>query len=273
MVRPMKTADVICALGALAHEHRLAIYRLLVERGIEGLPAGAIGDKVGLVPSSLTFHLQALQRAGLITQLRVSRQLIYSADYGAMNELVGYLTENCCAASGGGGPAPLIASRRVRQRNPGGAMRPEPLERRAQHLVMARPDLAAARALLASAGLPTEDLTDQHCEHFFYLGSTDAPRGLIGLEIFSDVALMRSLVVDPGERGKGAGSALVVRAEQAARDAGVRTIYLLTTTAESFFARRGYQRMPRESAPPAIRATREFAGLCPSGSAFMIRTL
>ena len=97
----MKTANVIAALGALAHEFRLAIYRLLVERGPEGLSAGAIGEKVGLLPSSLTFHLQALHRAGLIKQVRVSRQLIYSADYPAMNDLVGYLTDNCCAASTG----------------------------------------------------------------------------------------------------------------------------------------------------------------------------
>lgn len=95
----MKTARVLEALGALAHEYRLAIYRLLVERGPEGLPAGAIGERVGLAPSSLTFHLQALQRAGLITSIRASRQLIYSADFGVMDELVGYLTDNCCAAS------------------------------------------------------------------------------------------------------------------------------------------------------------------------------
>lgn len=95
----MKTNQVIDALGALAHEHRLAIYRLLVEQGPEGLPAGRIGERVGLVPSSLTFHLHALRRAGLIVQTRASRQLIYSADYVNMNELVGYLTDNCCAAS------------------------------------------------------------------------------------------------------------------------------------------------------------------------------
>jgi DNA-binding transcriptional ArsR family regulator len=95
----MKTVDVINALGALAHEYRLAIYRLLVEQGPAGLPAGSIGERVRLVPSSLTFHLQALQRAGLITQTRASRQLIYSADYTIMNELVGYLTDKCCAAS------------------------------------------------------------------------------------------------------------------------------------------------------------------------------
>lgn len=92
----MKTAQIVTALSALAHEHRLGIFRLLVERGPGGLPAGVIAGRMGLVPSSLTFHVQALQRAGLISQRRVSRQLIYAADYTAMNQLVGYLTENCC---------------------------------------------------------------------------------------------------------------------------------------------------------------------------------
>ena len=96
----MKTPAVIEALGALAHEHRLAIYRLLVQRGPEGLSAGTIGQRVGLLPSSLTFHLQNLQRAGLITQRRESRQLFYSVDFSVMNGLVGYLTENCCGNSG-----------------------------------------------------------------------------------------------------------------------------------------------------------------------------
>ena len=95
----MKTPEVVGALSALAHEHRLRIYRLLVERGPDGLPAGTIGEKIGLLPSSLTFHLQNLQRAGLILQQRVSRQLIYSADFEVMNGLIGYLTENCCSGS------------------------------------------------------------------------------------------------------------------------------------------------------------------------------
>jgi DNA-binding transcriptional ArsR family regulator len=92
----MKSYQAVAALGALAHEYRLAIYRLLVEAGTDGTPAGVIAEQVGLVPSSLTFHLQNLHRAGLITQRRVSRQLFYAADYTAMNELVGYLTDNCC---------------------------------------------------------------------------------------------------------------------------------------------------------------------------------
>jgi ArsR family transcriptional regulator len=95
----MKIPQVIDALGALAHEHRLAIFRLLVERGPAGLPAGRIAARVGLVPSSLTFHLQNLQRAGLIARRRESRHLMYSADFTAMTALVGYLTDNCCAES------------------------------------------------------------------------------------------------------------------------------------------------------------------------------
>lgn len=90
----METEHAVAALGALAHEHRLEIYRLLVERGPDGLPAGAIGVAVGLAPSSLTFHLQNLHRAGLIVQRRESRSRLYSVDFEAMNGLVAYLTEN-----------------------------------------------------------------------------------------------------------------------------------------------------------------------------------
>lgn len=144
---------------------------------------------------------------------------------------------------------------------------------RAKFAIFPRPGLQAAKVLLASAGLPTEDLSERHCEHFFYTGEADAPTGLVGLEIVGDVALLRSLVVGAENRGLGAGAALVSHAEQAARDAGASSIYLLTTTAEDFFAKRGYRRTPRDSAPPAIRATREFAGICPASSAFMNRTL
>jgi DNA-binding transcriptional ArsR family regulator len=97
----MKPTEAIEALGALAHEHRLTIFRLLVEQGPQGLPAGAIAEKVGLQPSSLTFHLQHLTRAGLLVATRASRQIFYAADFTAMNALVGYLTENCCSATDG----------------------------------------------------------------------------------------------------------------------------------------------------------------------------
>lgn len=92
----MDGKHAVQALGALAHETRLAIFRMLVERGPDGLPAGVIAERLDVPPSSLTFHVQHLHRAGLITQRRVSRQLIYAADFAGMNCLVGFLTENCC---------------------------------------------------------------------------------------------------------------------------------------------------------------------------------
>lgn len=92
----MNSSQTVQALGALAHETRLALYRMLVERGPEGWPAGVIAEQLGVSPSSLTFHVQHLHRAGLITQRRLGRQLIYTADFSVMNDLVRYLTENCC---------------------------------------------------------------------------------------------------------------------------------------------------------------------------------
>jgi ArsR family transcriptional regulator len=92
----MDQKRAISALGALAQETRLELFRLLVTVGAEGLPAGAIAEQLDVMPSSLSFHLQQLVHAGLITQRRLSRQLIYSAEYGTMNELMAYLTENCC---------------------------------------------------------------------------------------------------------------------------------------------------------------------------------
>lgn len=92
----MKTAEVLAGLGSLAQETRLAVYRLLVKRGPDGLSAGAIAEALEVPASSLSFHLQQLVHAGLITQERRSRQLIYSANYERMNALVAYLTENCC---------------------------------------------------------------------------------------------------------------------------------------------------------------------------------
>lgn len=93
----MEPADVIQALAALAHAHRLAVYRKLVQAGAEGMSAGAIAIALSIPNSSLSFHLSQLRNAGLIEQERRHRTLIYRADYGAMNAVLGYLTENCCA--------------------------------------------------------------------------------------------------------------------------------------------------------------------------------
>jgi ArsR family transcriptional regulator len=92
-------ANIIAALAALAHEHRLTAYRILVEAGPDGLPAGMIADRLGVPPSSLTFHLQQLLHAGLVSQRRLSRQIIYAMVPAAMNGLVAFLTENCCGGA------------------------------------------------------------------------------------------------------------------------------------------------------------------------------
>src|SRR5436853_7787153 len=92
----MDGKQAITALGALAQETRLDLFRLLVATGPQGLPAGTIAARLGVAPSSLSFHLQQLAHAGLITQRRLGRQLIYSAEYAAMTDLLAYLTENCC---------------------------------------------------------------------------------------------------------------------------------------------------------------------------------
>jgi amino-acid N-acetyltransferase len=142
-----------------------------------------------------------------------------------------------------------------------------------EQTISAGPEPDAARGLLAAANLPTSDLTDKDLTSFFYCGPAASPSALIGLEIYGTEALLRSLVVDPSVRSIGLGSALVERAEIHAAKHGVGALYLLTTTAEAFFARRGYHRIDRAVAPAAIRSTREFAGFCPASSAFMLKRL
>jgi amino-acid N-acetyltransferase len=131
------------------------------------------------------------------------------------------------------------------------------------------PSRAAAIALIHSSGLPTDDLTDATLDHFFFAGAAEQPVGIVGLEIYGRDALLRSLVVALPHRSIGLGTALVDRAETYAAGRGVRTVYLLTMTAEAFFARRGYVRASRDEAPPAILATAEFSSLCPASSVFM----
>lgn len=92
----MEINDAVTALGALAQETRLAVFRLLMQTGEAGLPVGQVADVLGLAPATLSFHLKALMQAGLISQSRQGRSLICRAEFSAMNRLLGYLTENCC---------------------------------------------------------------------------------------------------------------------------------------------------------------------------------
>jgi amino-acid N-acetyltransferase len=129
--------------------------------------------------------------------------------------------------------------------------------------------LPAVKRLLEEAELPASDLTDAHLRHFFAHGDD----GVIGLELYPPVALLRSLAVAPAAQGRGIGTALVQKAERHARSQGVTEIYLLTTTAARFFARAGYELIERGAAPQAIRDTQEFSSLCPASSALMRKRL
>ena len=92
----MEKSDVVAALSALAQDNRLDVYRLLVQAGPEGMPAGAVAAALDLAPNTLTFHFDRLRTAELVTVRREGRSMIYAARFETMNALLGYLTENCC---------------------------------------------------------------------------------------------------------------------------------------------------------------------------------
>lgn len=95
----MEMTDAVDMLGALAQGTRLSVFRLLVQHGPDGLPAGQVGEELGIPPATLSFHLAHLTRAGLLTSRRQSRSILYAVDFASINGLVNYMTENCCGAS------------------------------------------------------------------------------------------------------------------------------------------------------------------------------
>lgn len=109
----MKKSDAVVALAALAQDNRLDVFRLLVQAGPDGMPAGRVAEALGLAPNTLTFHFDRLRAAGLVTVRREGRSMIYAAEFEQMNALLGFLTENCCA----GAPcAPAPGCKPVRKR-------------------------------------------------------------------------------------------------------------------------------------------------------------
>jgi DNA-binding transcriptional ArsR family regulator len=109
----MEKTEAVTALAALAQDNRLDVFRLLVEAGPEGMPAGAVATTLGLAPNTLTFHFDRLRAAGLVTVRRDGRSMIYAAQFETMNSLLGYLTDNCC---GGISCAPTVECKPVRKR-------------------------------------------------------------------------------------------------------------------------------------------------------------
>ena len=112
----MKEKRAIDSLAALAQESRLALYRLLVKRGREGYAVGEIGERLGIPGATLSFHLKTLAHAGLISARKESRFLFYSANFDRMNDLVDFLTENCCSLANEGGPSSCSPARPAAKR-------------------------------------------------------------------------------------------------------------------------------------------------------------
>jgi amino-acid N-acetyltransferase len=132
-------------------------------------------------------------------------------------------------------------------------------------------DLDAIKALLHVAHLPTDDLTEGVLATFLVARRADTVIGVIGIELYGAVALLRSLVVQESFRGEGLGAKLLEAAESLARSSSVRSLYLLTTTADEFFAARGYRRIVRDDAPASIRSTTQFSALCPASAILMVK--
>jgi amino-acid N-acetyltransferase len=139
--------------------------------------------------------------------------------------------------------------------------------------IFIQPSETGVKILLNESQLIGSDLTPEHLRHFFGLGTKEEPDGIVGLELFGTVALLRSLAVVSSRRRAGLGSKLLSHAEDYARNKGIKSLYLLTNTAESFFKHRGYHRTGRDDAPSAIRETKEFSEICPVSSTFMVKHL
>ena len=129
------------------------------------------------------------------------------------------------------------------------------------------------RQLLTLCGLPHEDLTPEHLSHFWVIKEKGEILGTVGLEIHGRSALLRSLAVDPRFRKRGFASELTKRAEDFAASLNIKELYLLTMTAESFFRKRGYQKIEKISTPSEIQGTTEFQSVCPASSVCMFKVL
>jgi amino-acid N-acetyltransferase len=130
-------------------------------------------------------------------------------------------------------------------------------------------DLAAISALLDSASLPRADVTETSLQGFLVARLDNHIVGVVGVECYEDVGLLRSLVVSTERSGLGIGKELVAAAEKFAAESGIKSLYLLTTSADRFFAGLGFRRLQRELAPLAIKSTSQFSSLCPTSAVLM----
>jgi amino-acid N-acetyltransferase len=134
-------------------------------------------------------------------------------------------------------------------------------------------DERQVRQLLAGCELPDEDITASHLKHFLVVRHETNLAGVIGLELFGQCALLRSLAVETHAQGQGIASRLVKKIEEYARSHDVESLYLLTTTAEGFFEKQGYRTTDRNNVPTVLKETAEFKSICPSTAICMVKSL
>ena len=139
--------------------------------------------------------------------------------------------------------------------------------------ILVGPHPQKSKLLLESCGLPTSDIDLKKFETFLYFGSAENPLGIVGLEIYNSVALLRSLAVSKEARGKGHGKALVSAIENFAKSKNIKELFLLTDTAETFFNKLDYCSIHRESAPESIKNSSEFSTVCKQSAVLMTKKL
>lgn len=244
----MKQPLAILQFASLAGPTRLSILRALIDAGEGGLTAGDIARRIDLPVSTLSSHLAHLLKADLVTRRRSGRTLVYAAVPGALAELRGFLEE---LEKGGGDPRGL----------------------KIVPIAQGSVEFIGLRATLEKAKLPVDDLGGEGQRYFTLLDASGTAFGYGGLEGQGADQLIRSLIVYPPMRGKGAGRALVRLLEAQARQDGAQRLWLLTNDAEKYFMRLGYKIVDRTEAPKAITRTKQFAKLCPASAKLMMREL
>ncbi|MEJ2395652.1 MAG: arsenic resistance N-acetyltransferase ArsN2 [Candidatus Thiodiazotropha sp.] len=139
--------------------------------------------------------------------------------------------------------------------------------------IYSNPNRARVFELLSQCDLPSSDLKNTNLDTFLGCGDEANPSGIIGLEQHGNFGLLRSLAVAPEARNRGYAKQLVAKAEETAKYRGIKSIYLLTDTAEQFFTKLGYNKVERISVPNAIKSTAEFSSLCPESAAVMVKVI
>jgi len=242
----MDKAEAIAGLAALADETRLSVLSTLMRAGEEGLAAGDIAAAFDKPPSSLSGPLRHLRLARLIERRKRGKLTVYWAARGVLGEL-----------------ARFIAALE-KQKETASALSLAPIPQ-------GSPEFLGLSTTLAKNNLPADDLGGEGQRYFALVDSGGAAFGFGGLEGAGADQLIRSLIIYPPMRGKGAGRALVRLLERQAKQDGAQRLWLLTNDAEKFFARLRYKAVDRADAPKAITRTKQFAKLCPASAKLMVR--